>query len=122
MSLVGMGIWAIVILLLILDAAVMVAVAQHIEGFGWPLPWRLSASAVALLAITIAGIWAGGPNLAMSPGLRAMASGQGFPPGWSCPNLISPGAMVCFADGPVTLLQQSGARPAETEADAATNH
>ena len=118
MGLVGFGFWVVVILLLILDAAVMVAVVQHIEGFGWPLPWRLSASAVALLAITIAGVWAGGPSLAMSPGLRAMASGQGFPPGWSCPNLINPGAMVCFADGPVTSLQQGAARP---EAEAGPN-
>jgi hypothetical protein len=120
MGLVSFGFWAAVILLLMLDAAVMVAVAQHIEGFGWPLPWRLSASAVALLAITIVGVWAGGPELAMAPGSRAIASGQGFGPGWYCSNLAMAGAMLCFADGPVISLQQSG--PTGTGAEAGGSH
>jgi hypothetical protein len=122
MGLVDLGVWAAVLLLLMLDAAVMVAVAQHIEGFGWPVPWRLSASAVALLAITVVGLWAGGPQLATSPGSQAIPPAFGFPPGWYCPNLGKGSAMVCFADGPVTSSRQSGAGPTGTEAEVGSRH
>jgi hypothetical protein len=118
MGLVGFGLWAVLILLLMLDAAVIVAVAQHIEAFGLPLPWRLSASAAALLAITVAGVLAGGPELATSPGSQPIPPALGFGPGWYCPNLGKASAMVCFADAPVTSLQQSGAGPTGIGAEA----
>jgi len=91
---IGPGLWGIAATLAIVAGYFAFRVIDQIWWFRRAPAWGLSIGCVCLLMATCFAGWAATRYTDVE------VAAAGFGPGWTCPNLVSPSAMVCFRDDP----------------------